>query len=485
MKLDVSMFRYLTSSDFRVLTAIELGMRNHEYVSRELVHSLSNLQRCDISAVLSNLLKLKLIHHMNHMYDGYKLTYSGYDIIALNSLSKTGIVSRVGPRMGVGKESDIHTCTGDKNPVDLKHRFDRVDMEESEKLCSGDAPDNGDLLCLKIHRLGRVSFKAVKNTRDYLKNKSSNNWMYISRLAALKEYAYMHILHKRNFPIPKPIAINRHIIVMEYIDGVQLNHVRVLKQPLQTLETLMQTIVQLASVGLIHGDFNEFNLMIRSTETQNDSDSADDMVLIDFPQIVAITHPNARLYFQRDVECVITFFRKRFGILVTDAPTFDDVLNECIEVIDGPMSFSHEDEDMLRNALSASLDAKDNEANGMGYDDDNQRIAENDNDKDGTCCDDDSQQGSDNGRLTETTPIETDIGTNEESCNSTDGKQNRNRDTIQIWTPMIKCLTEEDAKALVQRKKKGQQSKRKQRIKAKLNSGKNKGSKRDLQYLSK
>ncbi len=44
------------------------------------------------------------------------------------------------------------------------------------------------MLALKLHRLGRTSFRAVKNKRDYLKNRSSASfsWLYLSRLAALK-----------------------------------------------------------------------------------------------------------------------------------------------------------------------------------------------------------------------------------------------------------------------------------------------------------
>ena len=46
-------------------------------------------------------------------------------------------------------------------------------------------------MALKLHRLGRTSFRAVKNKRDYLKNRSSASfsWLYLSRLAALKVLA--------------------------------------------------------------------------------------------------------------------------------------------------------------------------------------------------------------------------------------------------------------------------------------------------------
>ncbi len=68
---------------------------------------------------------------------------------------------------------------------------------------------------MKLHRLGQTSFRAVKSKRDYLRHRNSYNWLYLSRLAALKEFAFMK-------------ALEEH--------------------------------------GLIHCDFNEFNIMIDDEE---------------------------------------------------------------------------------------------------------------------------------------------------------------------------------------------------------------------------
>ena len=46
----------------------------------------------------------------------------------------------------------------------------------------------------------------------------------------------------------------------------------------------MELVVKLANHGLIHGDFNEFNLML---------DAKDHVTMIDFPQMVSTSHPNA------------------------------------------------------------------------------------------------------------------------------------------------------------------------------------------------
>jgi len=53
--------------------------------------------------------------------------------------------------------------------------------------------DEGEVFALKLHRLGRTSFRDVKSKRDYLGTRSSYSWLYLSRLAALKEFAFMKV----------------------------------------------------------------------------------------------------------------------------------------------------------------------------------------------------------------------------------------------------------------------------------------------------
>lgn len=44
---------------------------------------------------------------------------------------------------------------------------------------------------LVLNRLGRISFRAIKTKRDYLGTRKSASWMYMSRLAARKEWEFM------------------------------------------------------------------------------------------------------------------------------------------------------------------------------------------------------------------------------------------------------------------------------------------------------
>lgn len=84
-------------------------------------------------------------------------------------------------------------------------------------------------------------------------------------------------------------------------------------------DDLMNLIVRLGNCGVIHGDFNEFNIML--TDDQKP-------ILIDFPQMVSTSHPNAQMYFDRDVQGVREIFRKRYGYESEEYPKFEDLERE-------------------------------------------------------------------------------------------------------------------------------------------------------------
>ena len=195
------------------------------------------------------------------------------------------------------------------------------------------ASSTGAQLILKIHRLGRISFRSIKNNRDYLKHRSSASWMYMSRLSALKEYAFMKVLKENGFRVPEPVAQSRHTVVMELIDAFPLRQIQEVPDPAGLYADLIDIVLRLATFGLIHGDFNEFNILIReeqtpaveearNTETE-DSESKPGItlipVIIDFPQMVSVDHTNAEMYFDRDINCIKQFFERRFSF-VSDEP---------------------------------------------------------------------------------------------------------------------------------------------------------------------
>ena len=119
----------------------------------------------------------------SHLDDGYRLTYGGYDYLALRALSKRDSVTAVGNQIGVGKESDIYVVTNAEGE-------ERVLKLHRSVLCP---PKRTLSYCISDSRLGRVSFRAIKSKRDYLGKRKSATWMYMSRLSAQKEWAFMKV----------------------------------------------------------------------------------------------------------------------------------------------------------------------------------------------------------------------------------------------------------------------------------------------------
>ena len=106
MKLDATDLRYLTADEFRVLRAVESGSAHAEVVSASTIAALSALRHAGINKLMGALAKRHLIaREQNIKYDGYRLTYGGYDFLALRALTQKENVVGVGTRVGVGKES--------------------------------------------------------------------------------------------------------------------------------------------------------------------------------------------------------------------------------------------------------------------------------------------------------------------------------------------------------------------------------------------
>ena len=106
--------------------------------------------------------------------DGYKLNYLGYDFLAIYTLLKRGTLAKVCQQVGIGKESGSLKVTQDIF------------------LCKS---HEGKEMILKVARLGRTSFKTIKNNRDYLQGRTQYSWLYLSRIATQKEFLYMQALH--------------------------------------------------------------------------------------------------------------------------------------------------------------------------------------------------------------------------------------------------------------------------------------------------
>ncbi len=270
-----AIFLRTTNREFRVLLAIEAQMRFHEWVPVEEIASFTHYGIKEVSHILSGLARKKLVHRSTQAYEGYRIYFEAYDLLALNAFVKSGAVNAIGDVIGVGKESVVYEATGG---IINRH------------------------VAIKFHREGKTSFKQVRVKREHIEKRRHMSWIYASRLAAKREYDALKILYPE-VSVPEPIDYNRHAIVMSALKGQQLAHTR-LSEPGWYLDAVLNELRKAYKLGVIHADLSEFNIFV----------SPEGCEIIDWPQYITPAHVNASELLRRDINNVLSFFGRKYKI---------------------------------------------------------------------------------------------------------------------------------------------------------------------------
>ena len=267
----------LEPEEFRVLIALELGMQKFSFVPLSDIVKFSGLNQGKAEYLIRDLDRKDLLYRQHEPYLGYILNYTGYDCLALNALAKMDILNSLGRPLGVGKEADLYEAITDED----------------------------EQVALKFHRLGRTSFRETRKKRGYVANRRHITWYYQSRLAAEKEFEFLKVAEDGGVSVPKPIAQNRHVVVMDFIEGMDLIDINEIEDTEGLLDEIIENIRLTYKAGLIHGDLSSFNIVLQMDGKP---------LLIDWPQAEPIDHPNADTLLRRDVENVLTHFQRKFFI---------------------------------------------------------------------------------------------------------------------------------------------------------------------------
>lgn len=268
----------LEKEDLRILMAIEVGMKRSEYVKLQDIKFYARYPMEETLFRLKRVHKNDLIIRETSFEVGYTLNSIGYDVLALHSLVERSIISQLGPLIGKGKESDVYSCMD----------------------------DNQNIYALKIYRIGRTSFKNIKRLRSFVGERTHLSWLYVNRLAAKKEFNALKRIYKLKLNTPKPIAFNRHAIVMSYLRGKELAHFVDIKYPEKIFNKIIKQMKQIfQKAKMIHGDLGEFNIIL---------DEKGNILIIDWLQWVPSNHPNARSLLERDINNICNYFYKKYNI---------------------------------------------------------------------------------------------------------------------------------------------------------------------------
>lgn len=269
-----------------MLAAIERWMRRYEFVPADKLPVLGRFTPKEVDYLLKRLSKFKLIMRQTIGYAGYKLLPAGHDALALHALVERDALRAFGTPLGIGKEADIYDAL---------------------------TPD-GEKVAVKFNRLGRTSFTRITRLRPYT---SKHGWMYASQLAATREFKALQKLYP-HVSVPKPIALNRHVLVMGFIDGVELDDVADITKPKVVLDDVLENIKRAHELGVVHGDLSEHNVIIKPDG---------EVLIIDWPQWVPIDHPNAQELLKRDIDYILRYFKRKFKLKKDPLKVLKSIVN--------------------------------------------------------------------------------------------------------------------------------------------------------------
>jgi RIO kinase 2 len=271
IKSVIEAYHRLEKRDLRILRIIEVGHRRHEFVPEELIARWARYRREEVLDSIKRLHYYGFLRRNTAPYRGWKITALGYDVLALHTLRMQRKILRLSPTpIGVGKESVVY---------------------------AGETP-SGFKIAVKFHRGGVSVFRYEELFRSKVAKFSHLEEVFNTRLSAVAEFFALSKIFEGGGLVPEPIAYNRHVVVMSYIEGVELYKLSD-GDFKKILDDILHTINVALSLGIIHGDLSPYNILVGERS-----------YIIDWPQWVPTSHPGAKRYLQRDLTNLSTFFKK-------------------------------------------------------------------------------------------------------------------------------------------------------------------------------
>ena len=212
----------------------------------------------------------------------FKVEQSVFDDATFGALYKLvadGHIEAFGGPISTGKEANVYEAMG------------------------GDDTE----VAVKIFRINASPFQQM---RTYLEGDPRFEGLGSDKKAVVlawvrKEFANLQRAREAGVRVPRPIAVERNVLVMELVGLVEDRARRLAEVNVENPETAYEVVREymrrLHTAGLIHGDLSEYNMIIHDGE----------LVIIDLGQAVTVHHPNAGDLLRRDCENVAAFFSRQ------------------------------------------------------------------------------------------------------------------------------------------------------------------------------
>jgi len=205
----------------------------------------------------------------------------------LYKLLNRGILSAIHGVISTGKEASVYRGENEDG-VTVAVKIYRISTAETD--------------FMREYMIGDPRFKKVgKRSRVLIPQ-----W-------AMKEYKNLIRYHEAGVRVPKPIAIERNVLVMEFIGDQKAGMAAPLLKsvsipsPVKTYNQIIEMIeLGYTEAKLVHADLSEYNILWD-----------DGPIIIDVSQAVVRDHDHAKKYLYRDIQNV-SFYFKKLGVTTAD-----------------------------------------------------------------------------------------------------------------------------------------------------------------------
>jgi RIO kinase 1 len=180
-------------------------------------------------------------------------------------------------------------------------------------------------IAIKIYR---VSTSTIRNYMKYItgdprfKNIRKDHRQIVYAWAR-KEFKNLQRMHQAGVRVPKPIAYNSNVMLMEYIGDENLAAPilkdTLIKAPAKKLQFIIDNISKMYAVAnLVHGDLSEYNILVKNNK----------LVIIDVAQAVLLVHPMAEELLIRDIRNITRYFEDYYSLKSEPAKILEEIKNK-------------------------------------------------------------------------------------------------------------------------------------------------------------
>jgi RIO kinase 1 len=197
-----------------------------------------------------------------------------FDVLTLRTLYKlmdSGYLARLHRVISTGKEGNVFFAEDPSgNPLAVKiYRVETSEFRRMLPYIDGDP------------RFGRIP----KDRRRLI------------RLWTKKEFKNLDTCFRKDVPVPYPVIARDNVLIMEFIgeEGIPAPRLKEYfpENPDAFFEALLDALARMYfDAGIVHADLSEYNILVHRERP----------VIIDLGQAVPWDHPNAPVFFQRDLQ---------------------------------------------------------------------------------------------------------------------------------------------------------------------------------------